>query len=404
MKHALLRFIVVTLGLTFLVPLSFGQDQKRVTDEMKKFDAFYLEGVKKYGIIGGSLAFVRDGEIISRHSYGTAHIANNYKVDDDTIYHWASITKTLTGIAIIQLRDRGKLKLEDSITKYVPELRLAYNEFGSMDDVTISMLISHTAGFRAGTWPWGGESWHPAEPVKWSQLVAMMPYTRVEFKPGSKYSYSNPGIVFLGQVIERLSGEDFEVYMDKNVLKPLGMYNSFYDTTPHHLLKHRSHSYRIATDGKTTEGRFDMDTGITVSNGGLNSPFPDMIKYLKFLIGDPKKQAEYDQVLKRSSLEEMWQPVMDVLDEPKDGQNRKDYIGKCFFIEDNFGQRFIAHSGHQNLFSSHLYYNPATRSAYLVAYNTWKAGTPEDPKANTDRLDKEIKEYLFQNIFPILKK
>jgi len=96
-----------------------------------------------------------------------------------------------------------------------------------------------------------------------------------------------PVLDHFGQVIERLSGEDFEVYMDKNVLRPLDMRNSYYDTTPQHLLKHRSHSYSIAQDGKMIEGIFDMDTGITVSNGGLNAPLPDMVKYLNFLRGSP---------------------------------------------------------------------------------------------------------------------
>ena len=401
----LTKIILAIFCLSFIVSIIDAQDKNKMNEEFKKFDAFYQAGVKKYGIIGSSFAFVHDDQLIDHQTYGMAHIANNYKVDNDTIYHWASISKTLTGIAIMQLRDRGKLRLEDPITKYVPELRMVHNSFGSMDEITIAQLISHTAGFRAGTFPFGGDKdWHPAEPTQWSQLVAMLPYTEVEFKPGSKYSYSNPGIVYLGQVIERLSGEDFEVYMDKNVLKPLEMYHSFYDTTPYHLQTHRSHSYRIGKDGAMTEGLFDMNTGITVSNGGLNSPFPDMVKYLKFLIGDPKKQAEYDVILKRSSLEEMWQPVMDVLDEPKNGQNRKDFIGKSFFIEDNFGQRFIGHSGHQNNFSSHLFINPATRSAYIVAYNTWQTGVGGDAKVNTDTFDKQIKEYLFQNVFPLFKK
>jgi CubicO group peptidase (beta-lactamase class C family) len=399
------KSILAIICLLAIISTTFSQDKNKVNEEIKKFDAFYLKGAKDYGLIGTSFMMVHDNRVISQNFYGTAHIANNYKVDENTIYHWASISKTLTGIAIMQLRDRGKLKLEDPITKYVPELRQVYNPFGSMDEITIGQIISHTAGFRGGTFPFGGDkAWHPAEPTKWAQLVAMLPYTEVLFKPGSKYSYSNPGIVYLGQVIERISGEDFEVYMDKNVLKPLEMYHSFYDTTPHHLLKHRSHSYRISKEGTMTEGRFDMDTGITVSNGGLNAPLPDMVKYLNFLIGDPKRQAEYDVILKRSTLEEMFQPVMDVLDEPKDGQNRKDFIGKCFFIEDNFGQRFIGHSGHQNNFSSHLYYNPATRSAYIVAYNTWQAGVGGDTKRNTDTFDREIKEYLFEKIFPILKK
>lgn len=384
---------------------AFGQSDKKISEEIKAFDRFYQENAKKYGIIGSSFAFIHEDKLLDHQTYGTAHIANNYKVDKNTIYHWASISKTLTGIAIMQLRDRGQLKLEDPITKYVPELRQVHNPFGSMDEITIAQLLSHTAGFRGGTFPFGGDKdWHPAEPTKWSQLVAMLPYTEILFKPGSKYSYSNPGIVYLGQVIERLSGEDFEVYMDKNILKPLEMYHSFYDTTPYHLQKHRSHSYQIDKNGKMTEGRFDMDTGITVSNGGLNSPFPDMVKYLKFLIGNPKKQAEYDVILKRSSLEEMWQPVMDVLDEPKDGKKRKDFIGKSFFIEENFGQKFIGHSGHQNNFIAHFYLNPETKTAYIVNFNTWQSSVGGDTKINTDTLDKEIKEYLFEKIFPLFKK
>lgn len=399
------KLCLAILCLSFTISLSFAQEKNKMNEEFKKFDAFYQENVKKYGIIGSSFAFIHEDKLIDHQTYGMSHIANNYKTDENTIYHWASISKTLTGIAIMQLRDRGKLKLEDPITKYVPELRQVHNSFGSMDEITIAQLLSHTAGFRGGTFPFGGDKdWHPAEPTKWSQLVAMLPYTEILFKPGSKYSYSNPGIVYLGQVIERLSGEDFEVYMDKNVLKPLEMYHSFYDTTPYHLLKHRSHSYEIDKNGKMSEGRFDMDTGITVSNGGLNSPFPDMIKYLKFLIGDPKKRDEYDLILKRSSLEEMWQPVIDVLDEPKDGKNRKDFIGKCFFIEENFGQRFIGHSGHQNNFIAHFYLNPATKTAYIVNFNTWQSSVGGDTKINTDTLDKEIKEYLFEKIFPLFKK
>ncbi len=84
--------------------------------------------------------------------------------------------------------------------------------------------MTHSAGFRGATWPWGGDKpWHPFEPTSWSQLVAMFPYTEVEFQPGSRHSYSNPGIIFLGIIIERLTGDDYEVYIDKNVLKPLEM-------------------------------------------------------------------------------------------------------------------------------------------------------------------------------------
>ena len=129
--------------------------------------------------------------------------------------------------------DHGRLKLDDPIIKYVPELKAVHNPFGDMNEITIRHLMTHSAGFRDATWPWGGDKdWQPHEPTKWDQLVAMMPYTEILFKPGSKFSYSNPGIIFLGRVIEALSGEDYEVYIDKNIFKPLEMSRSYFDTTP----------------------------------------------------------------------------------------------------------------------------------------------------------------------------
>ena len=104
--------------------------------------------------------------------------------------------------------------------------------------------MTHSAGFRAPTWPWGGDKpWHPFEPKRYEQLVAMLPYTEILFQPGSRHSYSNPGIVFLGRIIEQLTGDDFEVYVDKNILKPLEMHRSYFDRSPYHLLAHRSHGY-----------------------------------------------------------------------------------------------------------------------------------------------------------------
>src|SRR5688500_2378451 len=280
------------------------------TDKFTTFRDTYVREVKGAGILGSSFVFLKDGKIALEHHYGEANLEKKQAVNADTIYHWASNTKPFTGIALMQLRDRGLLKLDDPVTKYLPELREVHNKFGSMDDITIRHLMTHSSGFRGSTWPWDrGQDWEPFEPTYYSQLVAMFPFTEILFKPGSKFSYSNPGIIFLGRIIEKLTGDDYEVYVDKNILKPLEMYHSYFDATPYHLLKYRSHSYYIE-NGKRTEGRFDVNTGITVSNSGLNSPVSDMVKYLNFLTGDLKKQGAYDGVLKRSSLEEMWQPLL----------------------------------------------------------------------------------------------
>ena len=161
-------------------------------------------------------------------SFGNARAETHTPVDAETAYNWASITKTMTAIAILQLRDRGQLSLDDPAVRYIPELREVHDPDGPVDAITIRQLLTHSAGFRNPTWPWDCDDatncdWQLFEPTKWAQVAAMLPYTHIAFKPGSRWSYSNLGYVFLGQVIERLSGDDFEVYVDKNILKPLGM-------------------------------------------------------------------------------------------------------------------------------------------------------------------------------------
>ena len=192
---------------------------------------------------------VRDHRVAHARTYGFADLEARRPVDADTIFHWASITKTFTGIAIMQLRDRGLLSLDDPIVKYLPELRQVHNPYGPMDAITLRMLMSHSAGFRMSTWPWGGDqAWHPFEPPGWAQVAAMLPYTKIEFPPGSKYSYSNPGIIFLGRVIELLTGDDYEVYVDKNILKPLGMYRTL---LRHDAVPPAGRTARTATSGRT---------------------------------------------------------------------------------------------------------------------------------------------------------
>jgi CubicO group peptidase (beta-lactamase class C family) len=224
----------------------------------------------------------------------------------------------------------------------------------------------------------------------------MLPYTEIEFAPGSRYSYSNLAVVFLGEVIERLSGDSFEVYMLKNVLGPLGMRDSYYDRSPRLLVGDRSHSWDLER-GELHEEPFDFDTGITRANGGLNAPMPDMLRYLRFLAGDAARQPEYDRILKRSSLEEMWRPVR-LVDPNPDFPSRAgahDDVALSFFIHTDRGVRLVGHPGWQGGFRSQINLDPRTGRGYLVDYNT----DATDPRQNTRRFNIELRDYLIDHFF-----
>lgn len=346
------------------------------------------------------------------------------RVDAETSYNWASITKTMTAIAILQLRDHEMLSLDDPAVKYVPELRQVHDAYGPIDSVTIRHLLSHSAGFRNPTWPWDCDDssncdWQPFEPTKWAQVAAMLPYTHIAFAPGSRWSYSNLGYVILGQIIERVSGDDFEVYIDKNILKPLEMHSSYFDRAPYFLESHVSASY-LRAGAKLTPQPFNFDTGITTSNSGLKAPIPDMVKYLRFLIGDAAN-PRYEFVLKRSSLEEMWTGVLPAV-EPSQAptpytagpHGAQPMMGLGFFVVEVNGHRYIYHDGDQGGFSSELMIDPSGRSASIMAVNTTDTGAPEPaatlhPQSNTEPdpgtdLRQTLRTVLIENVFPAYAK
>ena len=368
-------------------------DRKQAWHDMEDY---FAKSLSEMGIVGGSMMLLHQGKVQETFYYGLADLETQRPVDEHTIYHYASITKTFTAIAIMQLRDRHLLSLDDAVIDYIPELKAVHNPYGEMKTITIRHLLSHSAGFRGPTWPWGGDKlWHPYEPTRWEQLVAMMPYTEILFKPGSRYSYSNFGIVFLGRIIELISGDDYEVYIDKNILKPLEMYHSYFDMTPYHLLSQRSNNYFI-TNGEMTTNGLDFNTGITVSNGGLNSPLGDMSKYLAFLLGEQNSDGT---ILKRSSLEEMWQiehPV--ALD-----SILKEWIALGFFLVKTGNHRFIGHTGEQRGFMSFFYIHPESCTACLVVFNTvvnTYNAQHELIEPNTYSLRSDLRQKMLKDVFP----
>jgi CubicO group peptidase (beta-lactamase class C family) len=400
----------------FIAPTAHAQPQAKLAAFQPRFEAV----LARHGVVGGGFAFVRGPAPATQIFYGQAQQQPARPIDADTAYNWASITKTMTAIAILQLRDRGLLSLDDPAVKYVPELRQVHSAYGPIDAITIRHLLTHSAGFRNPTWPWDCDDpsncdWQPFEPTQWSQVAAMLPYTHIAFTPGSRWSYSNLGYVFLGQIIERLSGDDFEVYIDKNILKPLEMHSSYFDRAPYFLENYVSASY-LRAGVKLTPQPFNYDTGITTSNSGLKAPIPDMVKYLRFLIGDPAN-PRYDFVLKRSSLEEMWTGTLPAT---APGQAPTPYtagphgaqpkMGLGFFIVELAGHRFIYHDGDQGGFSSEMLIDPARRCAAILAVNTTDTGAPQPaatlhPQSNTEPdpgtdLRQSLRATLIETVFP----
>lgn len=319
-------------------------------------------------VVGAALVLIRDGRIVQEHYQGWADRNGRVPADRGTIWHWGSITKTLTAVAVMQQRKRGRLTLESAATEWLPELRQIHSPYGSMDDLTIRMLLSHTSGLPSGTWSWTrGEAWEPFEPTRYEQLVAMMPYMRLAFAPGTAYRYSNPAFLYLARIVESITNDPWQGYVQKNLFAPLALTESSFGTTPYHLARRRSHGYTVLRNGSDNVVRdngADFDPGITIPNGGWNAPVTDLVLWVGFLMGsaNPAQQARFDAVLPRPNLELMWSAVTDVGDEEQ--------MGLSFFLRGTAEQRLIGHTGTQGGFRSFFWLDPETRTAVLGVVNT----------------------------------
>ena len=165
----------------------------------------------------------RDGKTLLSKSYGSANLEWDIPNSPSTKFRLGSITKQFTAACILLLEERGKLKVEDPVKKYMPDAPAAW------DKVTIFNLLTHTSGIPSFT---GSPDHHSTEAIATTpeQLVARFRDKPLEFQPGEKWNYSNSGYVLLGYLIEKISRQSYRQFVHENIFNPLGMKESGYDS------------------------------------------------------------------------------------------------------------------------------------------------------------------------------
>jgi D-alanyl-D-alanine carboxypeptidase len=253
--------------------------------------------------VGGAVAGVVAGDTLAwSTAYGFADLETGAPVTLATVFRAASITKTLTATAVVQLRDDGALRLDDPLTAYLPEFANASNPFGPIEDVTIRRMLSHEAGLpgEAPAFDWFHDRFPDIE-----EIAAAFDRLELVVPPESRVKYSNLGYQLLGEVIARVSGEPYAAALERRILRPLGMRESSFD--PQGELRARmatGYDARAFTDHLP---RADDRPKGTLADGGLCTTLGDLARWAAFqLRGD-------DRVLSPASLAEMHRPrrVMD---------------------------------------------------------------------------------------------
>lgn len=224
-------------------------------------------------IPGLAFGIVSGGNLIYANGIGVEKTQTKSAVTTSSVFRIASMTKSLTAMAILKLRDAGNLDLDDPVVKYVPELNKTLLPAANAKPITIRNLLTHTAGFPEDN-PWADRQLDmtDAEFIEFVSKGISMAYV-----PGQNFEYSNLGYALLGQIIKRVSKLSFEEYVTANIIAPLNMNHTYweYSKVPSNELVH---GYRLV-NGQWNEEEL-LHSGAFSSTGGILTSVDDFSKYM----------------------------------------------------------------------------------------------------------------------------
>ena len=246
---------------------------------------------------GLSIGIVYDQDLIWARGYGYADVERRVAATPTTIYRIASISKLFTTTAIMQLRDAGKLRLDDPVAERLPWFSI---ERTSQDGppITIRQLLTHTSGLPRDV---QGVNWNAATfPIR-DDMMRSLPNQKTVFPPDSQWKYSNLAVTLAGEIVARVSGESWAEYIERHVLQPLGMTAT--RTAPTVDLPGLAVGYSRRVPGRPREVEPFVTVGAISPAGSLASSVEDLAKFvsLQFRSGP----AQGSQILQGSTLREM---------------------------------------------------------------------------------------------------
>jgi len=274
----------------------------RIQKTFPVIEKMYKEYAEKNHFPGYAFGIVVDGQLVFKGSGGYANLEEKIEATSTSMFRIASMSKSFTAMAILQLRDAGKLKLDDAVEKYIPALR-GQGLTKDTPPITIRHLMTHDAGFPEDN-PWGDRQLAVTEEKLISFIQKGISFSTAT---GLEYEYSNLGFTMLGYIIHKVSGLPYDVYIEKNILKPLGMQGTTYEYSkvPGTLL---ANGYRYINNQWKKEAL--LHNGIYGSMGGMITSIDMFSKYVAFHeMAWPARNDQETLPLKRSSIREMHVPA-----------------------------------------------------------------------------------------------
>ncbi len=295
---------------------------------------------------GLAFGLVVDGKLVHSGAVGFTDVEKKIKATPTSLFRIASMTKSFTTMAIVKLRDEGKLQLDDPAYKYVPEMKGLQYITADAAPITIRHLLTHSAGFPEDN-PWGDRQLEDTD----AQLLELIK-KGVSFSnaPGMSYEYSNLAFALLGHIISKVSGKSYEQYITDNILQPLGMNHTIWEYTKAPADK-LAHGYRWLNNDWVEQPL--LHDGSYGAMGGLITSIEDFSRYIALhQSATPPSNDEEIGPVKRSSIREMEQPwTMNMLMPHflfPDGRECGAVTAYCYglrWMKDCDNKVYVAHTG-----------------------------------------------------------
>jgi CubicO group peptidase (beta-lactamase class C family) len=311
--------------------------------DLGAIDAYIADQVRDRGYPGLSLTIVQNGKVILAKGYGKRDLESGAPVEPDTPFAIGSVTKQFTCACVFLLAEEGKLSVRDKVAKYYPDLTRA-------SDVTLYDLMTHASGYP-DYYPLDFVDRRLKKPIAIDRLLAEYAGGKLDFEPGTRWSYSNTGYLLLGRVVEKVSKESLGEFLTRRILKPLGMNHSAFG--PGGDLQGRAHGYTSFAVGPQEPAPTEAD-GWLHAAGGLWASAPDLARWnLALLEGKVLKPESFRLMTTRRKL--------------ADGRT-KDY-GCGLGVYQRDGETVLMHSGAVSGFQSYNAMVPRTKSAVILLTN-----------------------------------
>ena len=328
------RYLLCALALLICSPSYAGDDPS--------LEQLLAEEVNA-GVFMGNVLIANGDEVIFEASYGSANLEWGIANASDTKFQIGSLAKQINAAAIMLLKERGFLDLDDPVKAHFPKAPPHW------DRITLRHLLTHTSGIVNIT-AHSDIDRLVRLPLSQEEQFALFIDEPLEFAPGERWQYSNSGYLVLDAVIENVSGETWEEFTTSNIFAPLGMNDTGLDDL-RRILPKRASGYSLS-DGLLRNAEFE-EVAIRKGAGGLYSTTRDLLKWQRSLFNG--------KLLSAASVNEMMTPAADAI--------RGSSYGLGFLIQDDDDGRLIWHRGSNNGFKGWVGYDPDADITVIILTN-----------------------------------